>query len=665
MKLYYLCFLLLTTFVNSQNIKIDKIEHLKKQLSKSKDISRKIANHIDLSLTYRFYNLDSTYYYGAKAIFLARKNHLKKLEAKALTSLVIYNIEKNNPRQAQKINALSLHLNKSINNPSGIGFNYSLTGRIYQLQSDFVNASKNYFEAEKLAVATNDLETQIWIYKNLSFLFLDQQNFAKALKFGFQARAISNKIKDYDEVAFCNGILGEIYRLKKEFTLSEKFFKISHTYFKNNNNYYGIAWVLTNWSILYDSNLDKCFEMEMEAQKIWNSISPNNFMSLANQFNIGYTYLYLHERYVKTHSKTDPEAIALINNAEKYFKTSQTIAKTNNNKTWIMNCYAAISIVYYVRNEIEAYSENTEKYYALRDSIYSQKNKNKIAELEVAKTIDVKNKEIQLNHLKIATKEKQKWYLIGGILSLFIIGGLLFYQSRNRKKNNEKLQLLNAELDQANKAKTRFFSILNHDLRGPVANLIFFLQLQKESPELLDEESTKRMQDKTMEGAENLLNSMEDILQWSKSQMENFKPQPRNIFISSLFEDIKNHFSSEENMTILFENQKNIQLYTDENYLKTIIRNLTGNAVKALKETKNPSITWTARQENKQTFLTIKDNGPGASIEQFRALYDEKEVSGIKSGLGLHLIRDLAKAIDCEITVASKQNEGTTITLKL
>jgi len=665
MKLYYLCFLLLTTFVNSQNIKIDKIEHLKKQLSKSKDISLKIENHIDLSLTYRFYNLDSTYYYGAKAIFLARKNHLKKLEAKALTSLVIYNIEKNNPRQAQKINDLSLHLNKSINNPSGIGFNYSLTGRIYQLQSDFVNASKNYFEAEKLAVATNDLETQIWIYKNLSFLFLDQQNFAKALKFGFKARAISNKIKDYDEVAFCNGILGEIYRLKKEFTLSEKFFKISHTYFKNNNNYYGIAWVLTNWSILYDSNLDKCFEMEMEAQKIWNSISPNNFMSLANQFNIGYTYLYLHERSLKTHSKTDPEAIALINNAEKYFKTSQTIAKTNNNKTWIMNCYSAISLVYYVRNEIEAYSEYTMKYYALRDSIYSQKNKNKIAELEVAKTIDVKNKEIQLNHLKIATKEKQKWYLIGGILSLFIIGGLLFYQSRNRKKNNEKLQLLNAELDEANKAKTRFFSILNHDLRGPVANLIFFLQLQKESPELLDEESTKRMQDKTITGAENLLNSMEDILQWSKSQMENFKPQPQQFLIATLFDDVQKHFSSTENIQFVFENPLHLSIITDENYLKTILRNLTGNAIKALANIENPSIIWKAFQENGNTVLSITDNGKGASEEEFKALYDVKEVVGIKTGLGLHLIRDLAKAIDCEITVASKIDSGTTITLKL
>ena len=68
---------------------------------------------------------------------------------------------------------------------------------------------------------------------------------------------------------------------------------------------------------------------------------------------------------------------------------------------------------------------------------------------------------------------------------------------------------------------------------------------------------------------------------------------------------------------------------------------------------------------HKQTFLSVTDNGKGASQEQFKALYDEKEVVGIKSGLGLHLIRDLAKAIHCEITVDSKLGEGTTFTLKL
>ena len=244
-----------------------------------------------------------------------------------------------------------------------------------------------------------------------------------------------------------------------------------------------------------------------------------------------------------------------------------------------------------------------------------------------------------------------------------MIGGLLFYQSRSRKKINEKLQLLNDELDQANKTKTRFFSILNHDLRSPVSNLIHFLHLQKENPELLDAESKQRMENKTILGAENLLNSMEDILLWSKGQMENFKPQTKNVAVAAVFEDTKNHFLSEEKVQIHFENNENIHLNTDENYLKTILRNLTGNAIKALEKVENPTIIWKAWQENNQTFLSISDNGKGGTQEQFKALYDDTEVVGIKTGLGLHLIRDLAKAIDCEIKVQSKANEGTTITL--
>ena len=104
---------------------------------------------------------------------------------------------------------------------------------------------------------------------------------------------------------------------------------------------------------------------------------------------------------------------------------------------------------------------------------------------------------------------------------------------------------------------------------------------------------------------------------------------------------------------------------TDENYLKTILRNLTGNAIKALAGTKNPSIVWRAWHENNQNFLSISDNGVGGKPEQFKALYDDTEVVGIKTGLGLHLIRDLAKAINCEIIVETKINQGTIITLKL
>ncbi|MBC8883904.1 HAMP domain-containing histidine kinase [Flavobacterium piscinae] len=135
--------------------------------------------------------------------------------------------------------------------------------------------------------------------------------------------------------------------------------------------------------------------------------------------------------------------------------------------------------------------------------------------------------------------------------------------------------------------------------------------------------------------------------------------------IKLIFGDVQKHFSSHENITIDFENNNDIFIFTDENYLKTIIRNLTGNAINALQKIENPTITWKAWQENGKFYLSISDNGKGADSEQFKALYDDKEVVGIKSGLGLHLIRDLAKAIHCKITVDSKLGEGTTFTLKL
>jgi len=90
---------------------------------------------------------------------------------------------------------------------------------------------------------------------------------------------------------------------------------------------------------------------------------------------------------------------------------------------------------------------------------------------------------------------------------------------------------------------------------------------------------------------------------------------------------------------------------------------LTSNAINAFATTANAKITWKSWQENNQYFLSISDNGNGASEQQLKALYDDKEVVGIQSGLGLHLIRDLAKAIDCEIEVRSTMNVGTTFVL--
>jgi signal transduction histidine kinase len=351
--------------------------------------------------------------------------------------------------------------------------------------------------------------------------------------------------------------------------------------------------------------------------------------------------------------------------ALEYYTKSIALNKENNDLQSLSTDYASIYELEKKQNNFKEALSALGLSKAYNDSIFNVDNKETIKNLEDKRTIEVKEKQLKINQLELQAKEKQKWFYIFGIGLFAVVGGLLFYQSRNRKKTNEKLQLLNTELDQANKTKTRFFSILNHDLRGPVANLIHFLHLQKDNPELLDEETKNRMQNKTISGAENLLSSMEDILLWSKGQMENFKPQAKIVAVNDLFEDTKKVFSGYHKIKFEYHNSDAISIFTDENYLKTIVRNLTSNAINVFTTTPNPTIIWKAWQENGVSYLSITDNGPGASKEQFKALYDDKEVVGIKSGLGLHLIRDLAKAINCEISVNSIVNEGTTFVLKI
>lgn len=329
----------------------------------------------------------------------------------------------------------------------------------------------------------------------------------------------------------------------------------------------------------------------------------------------------------------------------------------------VMDSKKQLSELYRLQSEFESWKGNFEKslalhraYDKLQDSIYSQENKNRIAALQSSTEIQLRDQEIASNKKVISAKEKQNWILFTGLFLVSVLVVMLLYQNQQRKKNN-------IRLNEANRIKTRFFTILNHDLRTPVGDLIRFLHLQREYPEIMDEATRKRLDNQTLTAVENLLVSMEDLLLWSKGQMINFKPEPEKINVGKLFKEIKGNYAVNEAVSMHFEVSGNLRLVTDKNYLKTIIRNLTSNALKALEQVSNPEIAWQAYENKKHIILAIRDNGPGSSSEKFKALYNEQEVIGIHNGLGLHLVRDMANSIGCTIEVVSEIGKGTTIRL--
>ncbi len=599
------------------------------------------------------------------------------------------------PSEGVKYSITALKLLKKINWIDGLPDTYFVLGRNYNSKLDNYNAIfylneaiKGYKQNSKKARAIAEL----------SNVYYHQMDTKKSLQLSYEALTIFENINDSDGRAYVLTQLGKTYNAQKLYDKAIIFHQKAIEINKNNES--ALAVNLSELGVAYEG-LEKYKQAEksylqayLYSKKLGASFNEVlNLGSLVNLYfntkefdkaliynnkliNLSNDLYGSNNSYCKDLSgeiyfeKAKIEKNVLVRNsflekAVSSFKDGIKLGKDSNDLDGIKYAYIKLSDAQKLVGNYKEALENYEQASLYKDSIFNSENKETIKNLEDKREIELRDREIKINKLSLEANQKQKWFYILGLGFLTILGGLLFFQSRKRKITNQKLQVLNTELDQANKTKTRFFSILNHDLRSPVANLIHFLHLQKDNPELLDEATKTRMQDKTITGAENLLLSMEDILLWSKGQMENFKPQPKQIAINQLFDDTKKVFSGYLKIKFEYHNPENLEVFTDENYLKTIIRNLTSNAINVFTTTENPTIIWKAYQSENKTFLSITDNGPGATQDQFKALYDDTEVVGIKTGLGLHLIRDLAKAIDCEITVDCKIDEGTTFILKL
>jgi len=553
--------------------------------------------------------------------------------------------------------------NKEVSNAASVLNNIGTT---YLRQSVFDKAARNYFDALKLAESISNNALTATCLSNIAAVYFNQNDYSKSLEYQFRSLNIDKAENNKDGIADGYAAIGNTYLQKKDTLNARKYYTDALAYYQQTENNTGVASVYSNLSILftdYAINLD----YKLKAQQIWNNSNPAHTLSISNLGNIALAYLDI-VRYDTLH-KIKPSSIipatrnGLLQKAQAYLNYAFTL----NGETGDMGNLAFLTGI---RSELDAEKGDFKKayydvttYHAMYDSIYSQENKNKIASIEGQREVTIREKEIELGKLALSAQKKQRIALITGIGMLCIIGILLYRQNRARKKTNTTLLKLNTELDEANKIKAQFFAILSHDLRSPVANLVDLLRLQKDEPGLLSAEQTELHQQKIATVAETLLENMETMLLWSKEQMKNFRPQMKSVAVNSLFGYIDKFFSTQDQIKFIFTNSENLQLITDENYLQTIMQNLTANAVKALRNTNNATIEWNAFQKDGKIVLSVTDNGPGIKDEFTRILHTPTTATNAKTGFGLVLIRDLATAIQCSITVQSSPGEKTTFYL--
>ncbi|NIK73152.1 signal transduction histidine kinase/ligand-binding sensor domain-containing protein [Thermonema lapsum] len=239
------------------------------------------------------------------------------------------------------------------------------------------------------------------------------------------------------------------------------------------------------------------------------------------------------------------------------------------------------------------------------------------------------------------------------------------------KELEEKKKELEAQahhLEQLNATKDRFFSILAHDIKGPLNSLTAFLDIMSNHLDEMSKEDIQFMSSSLNRSVKNLYQLLENVLSWSRSQMGvieyNFEEFPlKNVVKENL--QLLQMTAANKGIELLDEVPSDIVVYADQPSLHTIIRNLLSNAIKFTAEGGKVSVG--AFVDGQKAIVYVRDTGVGMPKEiQERLFKVDKRVSTkgtaneTGTGLGLILVKEFVERNGGAIWVESEVEVGTT-----
>jgi signal transduction histidine kinase len=253
--------------------------------------------------------------------------------------------------------------------------------------------------------------------------------------------------------------------------------------------------------------------------------------------------------------------------------------------------------------------------------------------------------------------------LISGFIALCIIALMIIF-IRNDIKARVAQENLLTEL---NDNKNKFFSILSHDLRGPIHGINKLASFMEDEQNTSKEEAfvMAKMIKKTAAQVANLL---ENLLTWTRLQMGKIDYSPSSFDIKDiLVQTIQLLEGNAESKSILLSYQLNsASIYADKNMIETVIRNLMQNAIKFTEQGGAIEIKTYISTDNKFT-VSIKDNGIGISKEALKNLFTLQHKNASKgtdnekgTGLGLILCKEFAEKNAGTMWIESEVGQGTT-----
>lgn len=242
---------------------------------------------------------------------------------------------------------------------------------------------------------------------------------------------------------------------------------------------------------------------------------------------------------------------------------------------------------------------------------------------------------------------------------------LIFRDITESKIILDKLENQALELESLNTLKDKLFSIIAHDLKSPFASLVSMLKILKDGDLTIEE--FKEYLPKLTENVEYTSTMLENLLNWSRSQIDSVKIVFEELVLKEIIENEIKFFSKkalEKNISIHNELAENIIVKVDRNTVNLVFRNLCSNAIKFCNS--GDSITISSKMSDGKLTIIFADTGIGMSEENVKKIfgaeifttYGTNKEKG--TGLGLLLCKDFIEKNGGSICVESELGKGTT-----
>lgn len=340
----------------------------------------------------------------------------------------------------------------------------------------------------------------------------------------------------------------------------------------------------------------------------------------------------------------------------------------------------AVEMLYLISKDRKQYSRALryhELYKTLSDSLQNAKINQEVGRLSAAYEFSQKEQDLikQQATDQLESQQqlnRQKTVLIYIFLILILALAIILFLYRNsiaKKKTNELLAQKNAEIEdkaeklrQSNEVKNRLFSIIAHDLRGPLSSLQGMISIMEMN--ITSQEDIEKMMPEIGAQFKSTSTLLNNLLQWSQSQMDGYKVIPEKFDLIAILKqkEILLIDKLKKKKLSLTKPDGEYFVYADRNMTDLVLQNLISNAIKYCHEGGSIDISFSSSQNH--LTVQIKDSGVGIPQNKLKEIFSERfySTNGTQNekgtGLGLMLCKDFVERNNGKIWVESELEKG-------